>query len=78
MSSSSNANPAPQIAIAPGKRLTKNTKQSETDYGYGEAHSKSVNKIIRMLGRTIKMKVTKSTPALKKYAYNRCETLIHR
>ena len=64
MSSSSNANPAPQIAIATGKRLTKKTKQSETDYG--EIHRKSVNKIIHMLGRTIKMKVTKSTPALKK------------
>ena len=47
-----------------GGRLTVKTKPSETNYG--KIHHKSVNKIIRMLGRTIKMKVTKSTPALKK------------
>ena len=55
-------NPEPQIAT--GKRLTKKTEPTETSYG--EIHRKSVNKIIHMLGRTIKMKVTKSTPALKK------------
>ena len=64
--SSSNANPAPAppIEIATGKRLTKKTKQSETNYG--TVHHKSVNKIIHMLGRLIKMRVVKSTPALKK------------
>ena len=47
-----------------GKRLTKKTKPSETNYG--NIHHKSVNKIIRMLGRTIKMKITKTTNSLKK------------
>ena len=47
-----------------GKRLTEKTKPSEANYG--QIHHKSVNKIIHMLGRTIKMKVTKSTPALKR------------
>ena len=47
-----------------GKRLSKKTDNTETTYG--KIHHKSVNKIINMLGRTIKMKVTKSTPALKK------------
>jgi hypothetical protein len=61
---------APEPAQISGKRLTVKTKNSETNYG--KIHHKSVNKIIHMLGRTIKMKVTKSTPAFKKeYAYNR-------
>ena len=62
MSSSSNANPEP--AQSTGKRLSKKTKPSDTTYG--KIHQKSVKEIIHMLGRTIKMKVTKSTPALKK------------
>ena len=63
MQSAGSSNDAP-VAASTGKRLTKKTKPSETNYG--EIHHKSVNKIIHMLGRTIKMKVTKSTPALKK------------
>ena len=51
-------------ATPTGKRLTKKTGDDETKYG--KIHHKSVNKIINMLGRTIQMKVTKSTPALKK------------
>ena len=64
MQSAGSSNDAPATAQSTGKRLTKKTKPSETNYG--EIHHKSVNKIIHMLGRTIKMKVTKSTPALKK------------
>ena len=64
MQSAGSSNYAPATAQSTGKRLTKKTKPSETNYG--EIHHKSVNKIIHMLGRTIKMKVTKSTPALKK------------
>ena len=56
------AEPAPPQPT--GRRLTVKTKPSETNYG--KIHHKAVNKIIHMLGRTIKMKVTKSTPALKK------------
>ena len=51
-----------------GKRLTAKTNPSETQYG--KIHHKSVNKIIHMLGRTIKMKVTKSTSALKKNTHS--------
>ena len=59
-----------------GKRLTKKTKPSETNYG--NIHHKSVNKIIRMLGRTIKMKITKTTNSLKKHTHNRCQPHLHR
>ena len=55
---------APEPAQISGKRLKTKTKISETNYG--KIQHKSVNKIIHMLGRTIKMKVTKTTPALKK------------
>ena len=64
MQASSSAAPAPAAPQNTGKRLTNKTKPSETNYG--KIHHKSVNQIIHMLGRTIKMKVTKSTPALKK------------
>ena len=67
---SSSAAPAPAPPQPTGRRLTVKTKNSETNVW--KIHHKSVNKIIHMLGRTIKMKVTKSTPAFKKeYAYNR-------
>ena len=59
-----------------GKRLTKKTKPSETNYG--NIHHKSVNKIIHMLGRTIKMKITKSTNSLKKNTHNRCQPHLRR
>ena len=55
---------APEPAQISGKRLTVKTKNSETNYR--KIQHKSVSEIIHMLGKTIKMKVTKSTPALKK------------
>ena len=52
---------------ATGRRLTKKTKASETDYGTPTPiQKKAVSKIVRMFGRSIKMKIVKSTDALKK------------
>ena len=50
------AAPAPEPAQISGRRLKTKTKNSETNYG--KIHHKSVNNIIHMLGRTIKMKVS--------------------
>ena len=63
-SSAAQAPAAQAQGLSTGKRLTVKTKPSETNYG--KIHHKSVNKIIHMLGRTIKMKSTRSTPAPKK------------
>ena len=60
----SSAEPAPAPPQPTRRRLTVKTKPSEKNYG--KIHHKSVNEIIHMLGRTIKMKVTKSMPAFKK------------
>jgi hypothetical protein len=51
----------------PTKRLTNKTKRSETTYGAPTPiQKKAVSKIVRMFGRSIKMKVVKSTDAFKK------------
>ena len=50
-----------------GKRLTKKTKPNETTYvAPTPIQRKAVSKIVRMFGRSIKMKIVKSTDALKK------------
>ena len=64
--SSSNSNPA--LAEQPhGKRSTTKTDPSEPTHQ--NIHHNFVDRIIHMLGRTVKMKVTKSTPALKKHTH---------
>ena len=53
------------------KRLTKKTKRSETTYGTPTPiQRKAVSKIVSMFGRSIKMKIVKSTDALKKKAHS--------
>ena len=55
----------------PTKRLTKKTKRSETTYGAPTPiQKKAVSKIVRMFGRSIKMKIVKSTDAFKKNTHS--------
>jgi hypothetical protein len=55
----------------PAKRLTKKTKPSETNYGTPTPiQRRAVSKIVRMFGRSIKMRIVKSTDALKKNTHS--------
>ena len=58
-------------AVPATKRLTKKTKPTETAYGTPTPiQRKAVSKIVRMFGRSIKMKIVKSTDALKKNTHS--------
>ena len=58
-------------AVPATKRLTKKTKPTETAYGTPTPiQRKAVSKIVRMFGRSIKMKIGKSTHAFGKNTHS--------